>query len=357
MPHDQALVERAHDRAVGAELHEEGADDRSQDAGAADCERVDHRAVQHVRAGEEDRGQHHGGDDGHRIGLEQVGGHAGAVADIVADIVGDRGRIARIIFRNAGFDLADEVAADVGALGEDTAAETGEDRDQRSAEAERHESVDHFTVVAEISHRADQRRKVNRDTEQGEAGNQHAGDSAGLEGDIETGGQAVRRGLRRTHIGAHRNMHADETRDTRKHGADQEAQGGDARKQPPGQHEHNDADNGDRRILAGQISLRAFANRSGNLLHARIALIGGEHRAGRPDRVSHGQHAAEYDEINHRHAEYPQGCGPLEPLRGPLKLSFAAPRHAAFAAAYAKAGSKGQAGVTNPVTACTDKSI
>ena len=43
---------------------------------------------------------------------------------------------------NTGFDLADHVAADVGALGEDAAAETGEDRDQRSAEAERHERVD-----------------------------------------------------------------------------------------------------------------------------------------------------------------------------------------------------------------------
>ena len=43
---------------------------------------------------------------------------------------------------NAGFDLADEIAADVGALGEDAAAETGEDRDQRGAEAERDQRVD-----------------------------------------------------------------------------------------------------------------------------------------------------------------------------------------------------------------------
>ncbi len=43
---------------------------------------------------------------------------------------------------NAGFDLADHVAADVGALGEDAAAETGEDGDQRSAEAEGDHRVD-----------------------------------------------------------------------------------------------------------------------------------------------------------------------------------------------------------------------
>ena len=69
------------------------------------------------------------------IGLEQVGRHAGAVADVVADVVGDGRRVARIVFRNAGLDLADHVAADVRTLGEDAAAETGEDRDQRGAEA------------------------------------------------------------------------------------------------------------------------------------------------------------------------------------------------------------------------------
>ena len=108
------------------------------------------------RAGEEDRGQHHGGDRGHRIGLEQVGGHAGAVADVVADVVGDGRRVARVVLGNAGLDLADQVAADVGALGEDAAAETGEDRDQRGAEAERDQRVDHGAAVGRVAQRAGQ---------------------------------------------------------------------------------------------------------------------------------------------------------------------------------------------------------
>src|SRR6185312_647174 len=37
--HDQALVQRAHDGLAGAELDEEGADDRGDDAGAANGER------------------------------------------------------------------------------------------------------------------------------------------------------------------------------------------------------------------------------------------------------------------------------------------------------------------------------
>ena len=58
--------------------------------------------------------EHHGGDDGHGVGLEQVGGHAGAVADVVADVVGDHRRVARVVFGDAGLDLADQVSADVG---------------------------------------------------------------------------------------------------------------------------------------------------------------------------------------------------------------------------------------------------
>ena len=70
------------------------------------------------------------------VGFEEVGGHAGAVADVVADVVGDDGGVARIVFGNAGFDFADEVGADVGGLRIDAAAQTREDRDQRTAERE-----------------------------------------------------------------------------------------------------------------------------------------------------------------------------------------------------------------------------
>ena len=210
---DQALVERAHDRLVGAELDEEGAGDRGEDADRADRERIDHHRGQHRLAGEEDRGQNHGRDRGHRIGLEQVGRHAGAVADIVADIVGDGRRIARVVFRNAGFDLADEVAADVRTLGEDAAAETGEDRDQRGAEAERDQRVDDRAAVGRAVP-AGRSGSCNRPVtpSSAETCHQHAGDGAGLEGDVETAGERVDCRLRRAHIGAHRHVHADEAR-------------------------------------------------------------------------------------------------------------------------------------------------
>ena len=52
-------------------------------------------------AGEHQPAEQHRRDDRHRVGLEQVGGHAGAIADVVADVVGDHRGIARIVFGNA----------------------------------------------------------------------------------------------------------------------------------------------------------------------------------------------------------------------------------------------------------------
>ena len=80
-----------------------------------------------------------GGHDGDHVGLEKVGRHARAVANVVAHVVGDGGGVARVVLGDAGLDLADQVGADVGGLGEDAAAHPHEQGEQRRAEAEAHE--------------------------------------------------------------------------------------------------------------------------------------------------------------------------------------------------------------------------
>ena len=115
------------------------------------------------------------GDQGDVEALEEVGGHAGAVAHVVADVVGDGGRVAGVVLGDARLDLADQVGADVGGLGEDAAADPQEQREQRAAEAE-----------------ADQDRRggVLEDhdddggAQQAEAGGEQAGHAAGAEGDL-----------------------------------------------------------------------------------------------------------------------------------------------------------------------------
>ena len=249
------------------------------------------------RAGEEDRRQHHGGDRGHRIGLEQVGGHAGAVADVVADVVGDGRGIARIVLGNAGLDLADQIAADVGALGEDAAAETGEDRDQRGAEAERDQRVDHGPRIGGKPHRAGEDGVVASDAEQRQAGHEHAGDGAGLEGKLKAAGERADRRLGGADVGAHRHVHADEARHAREHRADQEADADEPAEQIADDQEDHDADDGDGGVLALEIGLRAFAHRGGDLLHPGVARIGLHHRPDRPDAVHDREQTARDNQL------------------------------------------------------------
>ena len=78
-------------------------------------------------------------------------------------------------------------------------------------------------VFGRVAQRAGQDREIDRDAEQREAGDQHAGDGAGLEGEFKPAGERTDGGLRGAHVGAHRDVHADEAGGARQHRADQEA--------------------------------------------------------------------------------------------------------------------------------------
>ena len=121
---------------VGGPDHEH-ADDRGEHADGADDHREDQAegrvGADRVEGGhtEDDRG-----DQGDLVALEEVGGHAGAVTDVVADVVGDRGRVARVVLGDPLLDLAHQVGADIGRLGEDAAADPEEEGEQRATEPE-----------------------------------------------------------------------------------------------------------------------------------------------------------------------------------------------------------------------------
>ncbi len=125
------LVERVHDRAAAADAGEPDPDHRRDDRDAAERERVEREP-----AGREGRAKEHDCNRRDRVGLEEVGRHSRAVADVVAYVVGDHRGVPRVVLGDPGLDLADEVGADVGGLRVDAAAEPGEDRDQRAAEGE-----------------------------------------------------------------------------------------------------------------------------------------------------------------------------------------------------------------------------
>ena len=235
--------------------------------------------------------------DGHGIGLEQIRGHPGAVADIVADIVRDGRRVAWIVLRNSGLDLADEIGADIGSLGEDAAAETRKDGNQRCSEAEGDERVDHRPVRRRVPHADRQHRVVDRDGEQGETRDQHARHRAGTEGDLQARPEAFACRLRGPDIGAHGHQHADEPGRARERRADQKADPDRNRKQERHQHEDHDARNRYGGVLPREIGRRAFLNRRGDFLHAGVAGIGGHDRLDRPDAIYDGQRPTGDDAI------------------------------------------------------------
>ena len=128
----ETTVDRGHRRLVAfAPVHDHDAESGREYPDACDDERVEKasrgRQVEGLERGvpEDQRG-----DDRDLIGLEQVGRHAGTVADVVPDVVGDRRGVAGIVLRDTRLDLADEVGPDVGRLGEDAAADTHEQGDQ-----------------------------------------------------------------------------------------------------------------------------------------------------------------------------------------------------------------------------------
>ena len=284
---DQALVERALDVA-GRRLDGERADDRGDDGHAAQHERVQRR--RRVLPEGQDAEEHHG-DRGHRVGLEEVGRHAGAVADVVAHVVGDDGRVARVVLGDPGLDLADEVGADVGGLGEDAAAQAGEDRDQRAAEAEADERVDGLLLAAVEDRR--QQAVVAGHAEQREAHHEQAGDGAAAEGDVERGAHAAASGLGHAGVGPHRHVHADVAGGAREDAADDEADGDVAvldEDQGDGQ---DDADPGDDRVLAVQVGPGALLDGAGDALHLGVARREREQCPCGQQAVGHGEARAD----------------------------------------------------------------
>ena len=259
---DDGLVERVHDRAAPADAREPDADHRGDDGDAAERERIEREtAGRERRAEEHDR---HGGDG---VGLEEVGSHAGAVADVVADVVGDHGRVSRVVLGDAGLDLPDEVGADVGGLRVDAAAEPGEDRDERSAEGEADQVVD--GVVLRDVEPAREHPVVAGDAEEPEPDDEEARDRAGAERDVQRGRQALLRRLGGADVGANRDVHADEAGRRGEHGADEEADRG-----APAElvveaddEEGGHGDDPDRHVLAAQVRGCALLHRARNLLH------------------------------------------------------------------------------------------
>ena len=218
----------------------------------------------------ERRAEQHHGDRRDGVRLEQVGRHAGAVADVVADVVGDHRGVARVVLRDPGLDLADEVGADVGGLREDAAAEPGEDRDQRAAEGEADEVVDRR--LRGVAEPVGEDPVVAGDAEQAEADDEQARDRARAECDLERGRDAFARRLRGADVRAHGDVHPDEAGRGGEQRADEEADRGAPAELvvEAEQEERHDGHEGDGRVLLAEVRSRALLDGAGDLPHPLV---------------------------------------------------------------------------------------
>ena len=183
---------------IGLAFHQIGADDGSHHANAANQQRVKDVLVM---AGDERQrhAQDQAGNDGDFVRLKNVGGHTGAVAHVIADKVGDDGRIARVVFGHIVLNLAHQVGTNVGRLGIDTAAHAHKQGDQCAAEAEPQQCIRRGLA---------EKHKDQRATQQAQTIGEHAGDRAGAIGNAEGVLKAGARGRSHPHIPLNSHAHA-----------------------------------------------------------------------------------------------------------------------------------------------------
>src|SRR5215203_2121407 len=143
---------------------------------------------------------------------------------------------------------------------------------------------------------ASQEGEVDRNPKKREARHQETRDRAGLEGDIDPAAERGGRRLGCADVGAHRYVHADEAGRGRKHSADRKADADPNPEEECDHREQDDPDDADGHVLSAQVGLRAFGDRSRDLLHALRARIAFHHVVDGPQSVGDGAQAAQDDE-------------------------------------------------------------
>ena len=291
--HRQAFVQgRHHVLHARRSLYKKAADDRCNDGHRAQRERVDDR---HRAQGRQQQGaQHHGGNQRDGIGFEQISGHASAIAHVVAYVVGNHRRVARVIFGNAGLDLAHQIGTYVSALGKDASAQTGKNRNQRGAKGKTNQRVKQLGQVhvgreVAVAH---QEPIKTGDPQQAQAHHQHAGDRPPPKGHVQCRANAFGGRLSRAHIGANRDVHADEATSSGQHRPNHKTHGTEGVQKHGDQNRQHHPHNRNGLVLPRQIGGCPGLNGGRNLLHARVAGVLGKNPTSGPYTVAHGDEAA-----------------------------------------------------------------
>ena len=259
--------------------HEEDSDDRQEDTDSGDQHRRQHGARLHLhvaRSGESSRAERRRGEHRAAIALVEVGAHAGHVAHVVAHVVGNGGGIARVVLRNARFDLTDQIGPHIGRLGVDAAAHAGEERLRRGTHAEgqhRGGDDDQFLRAGGVDE-AVQDDIPERNIEQPQPHDDQPHHGSAAECDTQPAVERLLRRMCRPRRGIGGGLHAEETRQSRKEPAREESEGnprvlhaGDVGQIGEKKRQH-DEDDRDDLVLLAQIGHCARTDMAGDLAHS-----------------------------------------------------------------------------------------
>ena len=169
----------------------------------------DHRRA-YAHAAVQRLGHHQCRGHSRHVGIEEIRAHTGHIAHVVAYVIRDHGRIARVILRDSQLHLARQIRRHVGRLRKDTAARLGKEgqRTRPKGEAQKHRGV----------RRKHQHR---HHAQQAEAHHRKPHDGPAPEADEERGLQPLLGSLRRPGIGLSRHQDTDFPGDGRQDGSAQ----------------------------------------------------------------------------------------------------------------------------------------
>ena len=183
-------------------IDKENANDRGDNCRSPEQKRKDHRRAQ--TGGK--RPHEHGANERNRVGFEDVRRHSSAIAHVVADVVGDGRRIARIVLLEIRFHLANEVRPNVGRLRVNSATQTREDRNQRSAQSDPDEAGDRLVTIY-----PGHQQPKNTDRKQRQSDHEKPGNCSAIKGGLKSLFAIQSGPLSRANIGDDSDPHSDVT--------------------------------------------------------------------------------------------------------------------------------------------------
>ena len=177
--------------------HKEDADEREEDTDSGNNHGGDDSPQLHVASRSKGRGaQSCRRKNGTAIALIKVSAHTGNVAHVVAYVVGNGGRVARVVLWDVGFNFSNNVGAYIGCFRIDTASNAGEEGLGGSSHTEgehRGSDGDERNVVRAVDKRKSDEPEGN--VQQSEAHNDQPHYRAGAESNTQTAVQTLARSI------------------------------------------------------------------------------------------------------------------------------------------------------------------